>query len=237
MSLVISLFGEEGVVMASDSRLTINNTLPGVQQVGVSQSDTNYKTFLADDRIGISTWGNATIGGAPIAGFIENFIRETFVDQPSVSIKSVPGALVKYFNKFSPVPETGFQVAGYNTENGKTTPHVYRVLTINSTIIDITGTTKWNVIWDGESDILTRILNEYIVFKDQTTEEKMPHFGIPFHMFTLQDMIDFAVYAIRTTADSMRFQLRPKTVGGPIDVLVIKPSGAQWIRRKQLNAP
>ncbi len=53
---------------------------------------------------------------------------------------------------------------------------------------------------------------------------------------TLQDGIDFAVFAIRTTIDTMRFQMCVKTVGGPIDVLVIKPSGAQWISRKELRA-
>ena len=63
----------------------------------------------------------------------------------------------------------------------------------------------------------------------------MPAYGIPFEMFTLQDAIDFAIYAIKTTADTMRFQLRNKTVGGPIDVLVIKPSEAFWVKRKELH--
>jgi len=63
----------------------------------------------------------------------------------------------------------------------------------------------------------------------------MPSYGIPFQMFTLQDMIDFAVYGIRATADTMRFQLRAKTVGGPIDVLILKPTEAKWISRKSLT--
>ncbi|HEY3931194.1 MAG TPA: hypothetical protein VGM58_02375 [Verrucomicrobiae bacterium] len=40
---------------------------------------------------------------------------------------------------------------------------------------------------------------------------------------------------IRATADTMRFQIRGKTVGGPIDVLVIKPTEAFWISRKTLQ--
>jgi len=64
---------------------------------------------------------------------------------------------------------------------------------------------------------------------------ELPSFGVAFQHFTLQDAIDFAVYAIRTTADTMRFQLRPQTVGGPIDALVIRPSEARWLRRKELR--
>ena len=52
---------------------------------------------------------------------------------------------------------------------------------------------------------------------------------------TLQDAIDFSIYAIRTTIDTIRFQARPKNVGGPIDVLVITPDGARWIQRKELK--
>jgi len=51
----------------------------------------------------------------------------------------------------------------------------------------------------------------------------------------LQDAIDFSIYAIRTTIDTMRFQARPKNVGGPIDVLVITPDGSKWIQRKELK--
>lgn len=57
-----------------------------------------------------------------------------------------------------------------------------------------------------------------------------------FQHFTLQDAVDFATYAIRITADAMRFQLREQTVGGPIDVLIIKPQKAFWLRRKELKA-
>jgi hypothetical protein len=52
----------------------------------------------------------------------------------------------------------------------------------------------------------------------------------------LQDAIDFAIYAVKTTRDTMRFQTRFKTVGGPVDVLVIKPEKAFLVQRKELHA-
>jgi hypothetical protein len=33
----------------------------------------------------------------------------------------------------------------------------------------------------------------------------------------------------------MRFQARPKTVGGPIDVLLITAEGGRFIRRKEIK--
>ncbi len=51
----------------------------------------------------------------------------------------------------------------------------------------------------------------------------------------LQDAIDFAVYAIQTTIDTMRFQARRKTVGGPIDVLALTPDEVKWIQKKELR--
>ena len=51
----------------------------------------------------------------------------------------------------------------------------------------------------------------------------------------VQDAIDFAIYAVRTTIDTMRFEARPKNVGGPIDVLLITAQGSRWIQRKELH--
>ena len=60
--------------------------------------------------------------------------------------------------------------------------------------------------------------------------------SIPWNFMNLQDALDFAVYGVRTTIDTMRFQQKEKTVGGPIDVLVVKPHQEPiWINKKELN--
>lgn len=59
MSFVITLYVREGIVMASDSRLTLNTqNQQGHNQIvnlAVGQSDSNYKTFLSHSNVGIST--------------------------------------------------------------------------------------------------------------------------------------------------------------------------------------
>ena len=44
--------------------------------------------------------------------------------------------------------------------------------------------------------------------------------------FTLQDAIDFSTYAVRTTIEHSVSSSEVRTVGGPIDVLAIFPSGS-----------
>jgi hypothetical protein len=63
----------------------------------------------------------------------------------------------------------------------------------------------------------------------------VPAFAIPWQFFTLLDAIDFAAYGMRATIESMRFQARAKTVGGAVDILVLKPAVTEWVAKKQLR--
>ena len=71
MSFVITAYVREGIVMAADSRLSLNTQ----QTVGtntkhlitVGQSNSNQKLFVTNNGIGISTVGDADIKGVPVA--------------------------------------------------------------------------------------------------------------------------------------------------------------------------
>jgi len=238
MSFIITIATQEGIVMATDSRITIN----GIRQVdgktvvdpAVSQSDTSYKTFLAGGTIGISTFGAATVQGVPLSGYIDAFILEKV--SKDVNIEDIPSLITSYVKSLPEVIDAGFHVAGYTTKDGKKVPYISRVFPINERIDNIVPSKQIRgVIWDGESDVMIRIIYSNLFLQDEQGKfNQLPSYGIPFDMFTLQDAIDFAVYAVRVTSDTMRFQLRYKTVGGPVDVLVLKPEGATWLQRKDL---
>lgn len=240
MSFVIAVHVREGIVMASDSRLTLNTTnqeLDGKQviQLATGMSDTSYKTFLAPNNIGISTYGVADIAGVPIAGYVEAFIREKLAEDTAAD--DVPPKLLEYFREFPTPPLTYFLVAGYQTEEGRREQRVWSVDVPANTVQRLDSDfPEGGARWGGEKDILTRLTNSIAVVDTAgTVVANVPSFGIPFQFFTLQDAIDFAVYAVRVTIDSIRFQTRAKTVGGPIDVLVIKPTEACWIDKKELH--
>jgi hypothetical protein len=238
MSFVITMYVREGIVMASDSRLTLNSEQQSgdkqVNQIAVGASDSNYKTFLTDNRIGISTFAAADIKGVPIAGYMESFIRERL--NSNTNVEQVPQLLLEYFRSFDPIPKTGFHVAGYQTsgDNG-IEQHVWGVdIAANSR--SRIGKDMQGASWGGEGDILARILNNVgLINSEGNLDKALPQFPIPYQFFTLQDAIDFAIFAVRSTIDIIRFQPRPKTVGGPIDVLVIKPDKAFWVQKKELH--
>lgn len=231
MSFIITLNVREGLVMASDSRLTLNrtdNAPTAAVYLAVGMSDSHYKTFLTPNRIGISFFGDAAIQGVPIAGYLETFIDEY---AQNVSVDDLPAKLASYFLGLDPKLKTGFHIAGYTEINGKPEPRVYRVALPTGEVT----LGQNSVYWDGETDILLRVITPMWTHDTRGNWQEMPFLQIPFNFFTLQDAIDFAVYAVRTTIETIRFQPRPKTVGGPIDVLVIKPREAYWVQRKTLG--
>ncbi len=236
MSFIIAVYTNEGIIMASDSRTTYTttNTLADgtvEKQIGVQLTDTTYKTFLCNSRIGISTCGTSSINGMPIAGFIEKFILEKVTEDSDV--EEISQNLVDYFSQYTPTLSTHFIVAGYNKADGK--QHIMRVYVeskeIKQVSVDVPG-----AVWDGETDILTRLVKDVAIKKDASTYADIRFYSIGFNYFTLQDAVDFAEFAVDSTIKTMFFQDRVKTVGGPIDILAIKPDGAFWIQRKELHA-
>ena len=116
-------------------------------------------------------------------------------------------------------------------------------------------------MWDGETLVLSKLIKNQII-SPQIIEanninltnpdgsgiiiEKaaiidykgmylVPEAPIAWQYMSLQDAIDFARFAIETTINTMRFQSIDKTVGGPIDILIITPKNIKWLQHKILK--
>lgn len=236
MSFIISVYTNEGIIMASDSRTTYTttNVLPtGIidRQIGVQITDTTYKTFLCQGRIGISTCGSGDVNGVPITGYIEDFIKQN-TDEKS-TVESTANGLLDYFSCFDPLPATNFIIAGYNLEG---TRRELRRVYISSKEIVEEDCSRPGASWDGESDVFKRIVKPVAINNGDGQYFDLPAYSTGFNFFTLQDAINYAEYAVDVTIKTMFFQNRAKTVGGPIDILAIKPTGGFWIQRKELHA-
>lgn len=223
--------------MAADSRLTL--TIPRAGQGGqphtlsLTASDSAKKLFLTPDNIGIATYGVADIGGVPIAGFVESFIIDKLKGL-SASVPRVADELSVYFKGLGVRPATLFHVAGYDRGNAGLEQNVFLVDPAAGNVTRLNPPNRQGANWGGEIDVLQRLLNEVTLTPAGGQPTPLPFFGVPFEFFTLQDAIDFAAYGIRSTIETLRFQAREKTVGGPVDVLVITPDSSQWIAKKEL---
>ena len=234
MSLVLSVYVREGIVMAADSRLTL--TFPpdaAGRTLSLAMSDSAKKLFLAPNNIGIATFGSADINGMPIAGFLDSFIVERLKGK-ELSTQAVTEELKVYFKDIGVRPNTMFHVSGYEKVEDRFEQFVFQVDPAADSIVRLNPANMQGVNWGGEIDVLQRLLNDVALIQDPHPPARFPSFGIPFEFFTLQDAIDFCVYGIRSTIETLRFQSREKTVGGPIDVLVITPDSSMWISQKQL---
>jgi hypothetical protein len=240
MSLVITVWVPEGIILAADSRLSITYStrepgLPIEYRHTITASDANDKIFLLKERFGLGTFGAAEIKGVPIAGFINRFIEEKV--SGDVEIDQLPELLLEFFGGSRGWPPVSFYAVGFKSERGVSSPHVY-VVNIAGKAFHRANTAELPVgaNWGGDTEVMARLLSHVKVEQGQQWSE-FPAASIPFTFFTLQDAIDFAVYAIRTTMESLRFQMRPKTVGGAIDILALKAGEKpMWVQRKRYSA-
>lgn len=237
MSLIVTIRVNEGIVMAGDSRATFNvqkvENHQTIRGVGVHYTDSSNKVFLSPNGAGISYCGEAACEGKPLSGYLEKFLfSEVQEDTP---VADVGPLLLAYFCKFQPIPKIAFHVAGILKENDTCVGKVWRVFPAEDRIENIIDD-KPGACWNGEVDVLARLLQPVSVKSSGGKELPMATHPVPWDLFTLQDAVDFAEYAIATTIDAMRFQLRSKTVGGPVDILALKAGESVWVKKKTLEA-
>lgn len=243
MSLVVVVYVPEGIVMSSDSRqsITIEGKRPNGEEFKVEtvNSDAVVKTLLLkEQQVGISNFGRDLLDGVPMSSYIKRYIDGELVAADDVS--SIAQKLVGYFRKSFPDANAGFHVAGYKKEGKASVPHVYHCHVARNTVerrnVKPDGSLLYRATWSGQIDVLTSIINPVMVKRGKGQKDGVIRAPAPivWDAMTLQDAIDFSIYAIRTTIDTIRFQARPKNVGGDIDVLLLTPNREpRWIQRKE----
>ncbi|PIZ56220.1 hypothetical protein COY23_03455 [bacterium (Candidatus Torokbacteria) CG_4_10_14_0_2_um_filter_35_8] len=246
MSFVITTYVPEALVMASDSRQSVKlerkneetgEKLPVVETVS---SDFVYKTFLLEkQKVGVSSYGDALLGGVNTESHIKRFAEEKLEDNDDVT--SISEKLLEFFKEKFPKANTAFHVSGFKKEGKKSIPYVYvcHIAKNERNRVNVKPDEKEKIIygsaWGGQGDVMASILNPGKAMGPDGKVHDVFKTPILWDAMTVQDTIDFTIYAVRTTIDTMRFQARPKNVGGPIDVLLITSKEAKWIQRKELH--
>ena len=217
MSQLITLDVQDGIVMVADSRTTYCEKYP-------FYSDSSNKLFVTNSHVGISTCGDATINDRRIQLFIEEFIKENH----DLNAVDASRSLLAYFKELKGDLDTIFHVAGY--VDGE--PKVLRVFTKEGTITNCEHK-NCGLIWNGDNYVIGRLLNKFFSMKDdQTPGNKITYRHVPWETFLIQDAIDFAVFAMNTAMSMQRFHKEKQTIGGPIDILVIKKDSSTWYAHK-----
>jgi len=242
MSFIITVYVPEAIVMASDSRqsIVIQRQAPDgtkLQAVETVSSDFVYKTFLLPKPgVGISTFGEFVLGKVTVESHIKRFQEEKLGDGNDVF--SVTQKLLEFFRKKFPNTDTAFHIAGFKKERGISVPYIYHCQVSRNEMRRLntkSGTDEvvFGASWGGQVDVIAGILTPSEIRSPNGKIQQVVKAPVIWDAMSVQDAIDFAIYAVRTTIDTIQFQARPKTVGGPIDVLLLTPEKTNWIQRKE----
>jgi hypothetical protein len=232
MSLVVTLYVPSGIVMAADSRMTVlraEDRGEADQKTRVEQqlvlSDSAYKVVeLKTVGVGMSLYDAGVIDNQPMESHVRRFEEEALSSNDDV--RTVANKFMEYLQKKHPSANVGFHVAGYRTEGKASVPYVLVGHTVHEKAIRRVNATdegqlQFGVVRAGDVLVANRLID--------------PNYLPLFAAMPLQDAIDYAVHLIRATIDTLRFEPRYPSVGGPIDVLVIRSDGPQWVQRKELH--
>ena len=243
MSFVVTVYVPEAIVMASDSRqfITVEGKDSGGKpfKIETVSSDASYKTFLLERHgVGINSFGNSLLGGISIESHVRRFSEEKLRegdDAAAVAEKLVANVKAKFTDA-----DTHFHVAGFNKDGLASVPHVYychvgRNEVRRKNVGPDDDEVQYGATWGGQPDVMSRLVNATHVRGDDGQSQEIRRSPIIWDAMNVQDAIDFAIYAVRTTIDTMRFEARAKTVDGQIDVLLLTPSGPSWVQKKGLH--
>ncbi|MBO4563661.1 MAG: hypothetical protein J5772_08630 [Clostridia bacterium] len=220
MSIMCAVYVPEGIVMAADSRMTGNIVMKSpdgkTQQGMFSISDNAQKIFLLSKvKVGISSCGAAILENKTISDYLRIFEIEEVSKKDTVTdvAKKLQGYAFRHF------PNVHFFVCGYEEEE----PFVYDVAKELKRINMDNGKLRYASSWSGEQQAITKLLNS------------QPVTPVDHNLMPLKDAIDFADFLVDVTIKLQRFEMKPKTCGGDIDILVLTKDEAFWHRHKILK--
>ena len=213
-------------------KIKSENSPPLMMPTALSTSTYGQKLFCFGENYGIGAFGQSILLGKSVGYLIERLEHETnLTDLEGVS--DLGHILRDRFDKliheqikdidrapddFYPL---GFQVAGYDSDEGKT---IEVKIGKNSQIVPIIG---MGCTFSGAGQVVLKLW-------ELARQEKMQPTN--YAAFSLQDAIDYADFLINTTASYQRFALMIPNVGGEVDIALVTPYRKfTWIRRKKLS--
>ncbi|MDR1901768.1 MAG: hypothetical protein LBQ88_05725, partial [Treponema sp.] len=132
-------------------------------------------------------------------------------------------ALLKHIETADSEIKAGFHVCGYDPPDKDYGMPIPRIYFVNTMTHEVTGLGR------GETGIMQHAANDYMIPFSKLVAMNLRN-------FSLQDTIDYAVFAIKASAMYEKCVLLNNRISGHIDVLVIHPYGIEWVSKKRLRA-
>ncbi len=263
MSLGVVIKGPEGVVLAADSRVTLEARKKDSPPIPVNYDNaTKLLTFSKPHNfVGVVTYGQAVIGLRTAHSFVPEFEQTVLENKERLKIDEYAGELSTfYMDRWKETvkgdyqgPNMTFIVGGYNNRAA-----YGRVLRF-----EIPGQPEpkpedameegFGMTWGGQLEVASRLIHGFdpglmniVAAKANLNEEQAKEllrelmsnlqYPIPYQALPLQDCVDLAIFLIRTTMSAQQLAIAIRGVGGPIDVAIItRTNGLKYVQQKIIH--
>ena len=258
MSLGVVVKGSEGVVLAADTRVTIEFRRiddPADHHRVNFDNATKILKFQGHEYVGVVTYGNALIGQRTMHSFIPEIELELGEERLSIRCyaKKLSDFFLRQWKKLNDPSREGmtFMVGGY--DEGKPYGSVYLFEIPKSPDPSPRSEDQFGITWGGQLEIADRVIQGYdpklipilasrfdlsptdVQDLVGTLRTHLAH-RIPYDMLPLQDCVNLATFLIRTTIDAQKLSVGVRGVGGIIEVAAVtRTDGLKWIQKKELR--
>lgn len=263
MSLGVVVKGPEGVVLASDSRVTLQAQRAGAP-IPISVNFDNATKLLSlqspHDHVGAVTYGAAVIGQRTAQSFIPELDVELEEEQ-RLDVADYAERLQIFFTaqwadampEDYDGPSMTFLVAGYDRTGPYGRVFQFEIPGEADPFEQNAGDTNFGMTWGGQIQIGSRlihgfdpvlpgILQQELNLTDEQVQQVLNvlrqnlEFVIPFQVLPLQDCVDLATYMVRATMVAQDLGIGVRGVGGEIEVAVVtRTDGLSYLNKKSLN--
>jgi hypothetical protein len=263
MSLGVIVKGSEGIVLAADSRVSLQANQPNMPAFLVTfDNATKLLTFAEPHNyVGAVTWGNAVIGTSlSDLRTAQSFVPEFEVTLPKERIAVADFAqrlsdfFLRHWQAKMPPQQTGsemvFSVGGYDEGEAYGRVYLFTIPTAPDPVEQ--SANAFGITLGGQNEHVGRLIQGYDVGIFEVARQALQlsnaqvgqlqqallnrfQLPIPYAVLPLQDCIDLAMFFIKMTISLQNLSIALRGVGGAIDVAVItQRRGLQTIQSKQL---
>ena len=240
MTIITILYLPEGLVLGSDTQLTIFVKGNPVNSFKNSQKIFNISVENGKYNYALSQAGIAMPGKKPLSTHIYS-IRELlslneYSDDDFKSMDKLTDIIVEYFKEFDKADLFGlfFYISGFDQEDNKVIPCVYSVKFIKDQKGDLEVKKQlvakaekkenYGLAYAGEGQwIISKLL------KLSDPSQGIPKRGIPYQLLSLKDGVEFTDYLIRSVIGLERFTTTFPTCGGKVRIAILTPKEFRFI--------
>jgi hypothetical protein len=264
MSLGVVIKGPEGIVLATDSRVTLTAERPDSPTLAVNFD--NATKLLGFEKphsfVGAVTYGMAVVGLRTAHSYVPEIEAEILEEHTKrLAIREYAEKLSEFFVRQwqSAMPDDYdgppmvFVIGGFDPGDAYGKVYLFDVPYNPDPVERNPGDTDFGITWGGQLEIASRlihgfdpalpgILAEELSLEDEQVEGLLAklrqnlEYSFPYQVLPLQDCVDLAAFLVRTTMDAQKHAVGVRGVGGLIEVAVVtRTEGLQYIRRKEIS--